>query len=241
TFRPRWRDVRLDERRVDRPNVIALAEQFTDRRSYRNAREELGRAVWGVPSPRIVIHRAIEVGNLLDEAIRHRERAAGAFIPDGTKLHASGGKLHDVNITLAASSGERPRLRCLRMGAPWAVPRATLDRTSVEDAEGVTIPPTVVRDQERGLAEAVTPSGGHWQPGHVHLVRNTGFSLWEDGPKRGPKKAAIIRTVSGLPAHLRNSVALHLSRGETEAVAHRIQQTTQELRRLGTRLRNDGY
>ncbi|MGI0151231.1 MAG: ISH6 family transposase, partial [Thermoplasmata archaeon] len=45
TFRTRWRDVRLDERRVDRPNVIALAEQFTDRRSYRNAREELGRAV----------------------------------------------------------------------------------------------------------------------------------------------------------------------------------------------------
>ncbi|EQD55918.1 transposase (ISH6), partial [mine drainage metagenome] len=76
---------------------------------------------------------------------------------------------------------------------------------------------------------------------HVHIVRNTGFSLWQDGLKGGPEKRAILRTVSGLLAHLRNSVAFHLPRGEVEAVAHRIQQTTKEFRRLGTRLRNDGY
>jgi hypothetical protein len=241
TFVPLWRDVRLDEGRVYQPDVIALAEQFTERMSYRDAREELGKVVVGVPSPRTVNRRVIEDGALLNEAIRQREMTAGSVIPDGTKLHAKGGKLHDVNITLATAPGERPRLRCLTVGAPWAAHRVTLERTSFEDTEGAPVPPTVVSDQERGLAEAMTPPGGHWQPDHVHIVRNTGYSLWEDGLKSGPEKWAILRTVSGLLAHLRNSVAYHLPRGEREAVAHRIRQTTKEFRRLATRLWNDGY
>lgn len=240
-FTPLWRDVLLDEGRVYQPDVIALAEQFAERMSYRDAREELGKVVVKVPSPRTVNRRVIEDGNLLNEAIHQREMAAGAIIPDGTKLHAKGGKLHDVNITLATIPGERPRLRCLTVGALWEAHRETLSRTSFEDAQGTPIPPTVVSDQERGLAEAMTPPGGRWQPDHVHIVRNTGFSLWQDGLKSGPEKWAILRTVSGLLAHLRNSVAYHLPRGETGAVTHRIQQTTKEFRRLGTRLWNDGY
>ncbi|MGB7123254.1 MAG: hypothetical protein WBE40_00120 [Thermoplasmata archaeon] len=241
TFSPLWRDVLLDGPRVYQPDVIALAEQFTERMTYRDAREELGKVVFGVPSPRTVNRRVIEDGNLLNEAIRQREMTAGTLIPDGTKLHAKNGKLHDVNITLATQPGERPRLRCLTVGEPWEAHRETLDRTSFESAEGVPVPPTVVSDQERGLAEVMTPPGGYWEPDHVHIVRNTGFSLWQDGLKGGPEKWAILRTVSGLLAHLRNSVAFHLPRGEVEAVAHRIQQTTKEFRRLGTRLRNDGY
>lgn len=239
--RPLWKDVLLDEGRVYQPDVIALAEQFTERMSYRDAREELGKVVVGVPSPRTVNRRVIEDGNLLNEAIRRREMTAGAVIPDGTKLHAKGGRLHDVNITLATRPGEPPRLRCLTVGAPWEAHRETLARTSFEGPEGTPIPPTVVSDQERGLAEAMTPPGGRWQPDHVHIVRNTGFSLWQDGLQGGPEKAAIVGTVSGLLAHLRSSVAFHLPRGESEAVAHRVQQTTKEFRRLGTRLWNDGY
>ena len=112
TFAPLWRDVQLDGQRVYQPDVIALAEQFTERMTYRDAREELGKVVVGVPSPRTVNRRVIEDGNLLNEAIRQREMTAGSIIPDGTKLHAKGGKLHDVNITLATQPGERPRLRC---------------------------------------------------------------------------------------------------------------------------------
>jgi hypothetical protein len=224
------------------PDVIALAEQFTERMSYRDAREELGKVVVGVPSPRTVNRRVIEDGNLLNEAIRQREMATGTIIPDGTKLHPKGGgKLHDVNITLATQPGARPRLRCLTVGEPWEAHRETLDRTSFENPEGVPIPPTVVSDQERGRAEMMTPPGGYWEPDHVHIVRNTGFSLWQDGLKGGPEKAAILHTVSGLLAHLRNSVAVHLPRGEVEAIEHRIQQTTKEFRRLGTRLLQEGY
>jgi hypothetical protein len=241
TFAPLWRDVRLDEGRVYQPDIIALAEQFTERMSYRDAREELGKVVVGVPCPRTVNRRVIEDGNLLNEAIRQREMAAGSVIPDGTKLHAKGGKLHDVNITLATTPGERPRLRCLTVGAAWTAHRETLDRTSFEDSHGAPVPPTVVSDQERGLAEAMTPPGGYWQPDHVHIVRNTGYSLWEDGLKSGPEKWAILRTVSGLLAHLRNSVAFHLPRGEVDAVAHRIRQTTKEFRRWATRLWNADY
>ncbi len=183
----------------------------------------------------------IEEGNLLNEAIRQREMTAGTLIRDGTKLHAKNGKLHDVNITLATQPGERPRLRCRTVGEPWEALRETLDRTSFENAEGVPVAPTVVSDQERGLAEVMTPSGGYWEPDHVHIVRNTGFSLWQDGLKGGPEKWAILHMESGLLARLRNSVALHLPRGRVEAIEHRIQQATKEFRRLGTRLLQEDY
>jgi len=196
--------------------------------------------VVGVPSPRTVNRRVIEDGNLLNEAIRQRAMTAGSIIPDGTKLYAKTGKLHDVNITLATQPGEPPRLRCSTVGAPWEAHRETLGRTSFQDAKGRTVPPTVVSDQERGLGETMTPSGGYWQPDHVHIVRNTGFSLGQDGVRGGPEKGAIVRTVSGLLAHLRNSVTLHLPRGEVDEVEHRIHQTTKEFRRLGTRPSQEG-
>jgi hypothetical protein len=185
TFFPLWRDILLDGQRIYQPDVIALAEPFTERMSYRDAREELGKVVVGVPSPRTVNRRVIEDGYLLNEAIRQREMTAGAIIPDDTKLHAKGGgKLHDVNITLATTPGERPRLRCLTVGAPWKVHRKTLARTSFENAQGHPVPPRVVCDLEKGLAEALTPRGGRWQPDHVHVVRNTGYSLSRENAPR---------------------------------------------------------
>ncbi len=238
---PLWRDVQLDEGKVYQPDVIALAEQFTERMTYRDAREELGKVVVGVPSPRTVNRRVIEDGNLLNEAIRQREMVTTSIIPDGTKLHAKNGKLHDVNITLAIRVGERSRLRCLTVGAEWGAHRETLSRTSFQNVEGQSVPPTVVSDLERGLGETMTPEGGYWQPDHVHIVRNAGWSLWRDGLRYGPEKRTVLRTVSGLLRHLRNSVTFHLPRGEIDAVEHRIQQTTKELRRLASRLRNDGY
>ena len=45
TITPLWNDVLLDEGKVYQPDVIALAEQFTERMSYRDAREELGKVV----------------------------------------------------------------------------------------------------------------------------------------------------------------------------------------------------
>jgi len=46
-FSPLWGDIRLDERRVYQPDVIALAEQFTERMSYRDAERNSGRSWWG--------------------------------------------------------------------------------------------------------------------------------------------------------------------------------------------------
>lgn len=94
-------------------------------------------------------------------------------------------------------------------------------------------------DLERGLAESMAPEGGFWQPDHVHVIRDTGYALGLDGLKRGPEKSAIVREVSRSPAHLRNRRALHLPRGEIEAVRHRIQQTTEEFRQLSSVVRED--
>ncbi len=97
----------------------------------------------------------------------------------------------------------------------------------------------MVSDLERGLRETMTPHNGYWNADHIHVPRATGFALWQDGMERS-RRASIVSTVSGLLAHLRNSLAHHLSRDEGDAVEHRIQQTTKEFRRLGTLLHQEG-
>ncbi|MGI0128754.1 MAG: ISH6 family transposase [Thermoplasmata archaeon] len=238
-FSPLWRDVLLDGQRIYQPDIIALAEQFTERMTYRNTREELGKVVSGVPSPRTINRRVIEDGTLLNHALHQRELVAGSVMPDGTQLHAQRGGQHDVNITLATRFGDRPRLRCLTVGKGWEEHQRSLTRTYFRTSEGLPTPPIVASDLERGLAETMTPPGGFWQPDHVHVIRYTGYALWLDGLKRGPEKDAIVRAVSSSLAHLRNSLALHLPRGEREAVETRIRQTTEEFRRLATLVRED--
>jgi hypothetical protein len=223
-FSPLWRDVRLDGQRLYQPDIIALAEQFTERMTYRNTREELGKLVPGVPSPRTINRRVIEDGTRLNQALHQRELVTGSVMPDGTQLHAQKGGQHDVNITLAIRPGNRPRLRCLTVGKGWEEHQRSLTRTRFRTPEGRPAPPTVASDLERGLAESMTPEGGFWQPDHVHVIRYTGYALWLDGLKRGPEKSAIVGEVSRSLAHLRNSLALHLPRGEIEAVRYRIQQ-----------------
>lgn len=238
-FSPLWRDVRLDGQRLYQPDIIALAEQFTERMTYRNTREELGKLVPGVPSPRTINRRVIEDGTRLNQALHQRELVTGSVMPDGTQLHAQKGGQHDVNITLAIRPGNRPRLRCLTVGKGWEEHQRSLTRTRFRTPEGRPAPPTVASDLERGLAESMTPEGGFWQPDHVHVIRYTGYALWLDGLKRGPEKSAIVGEVSRSLAHLRNSLALHLPRGEIEAVRYRIQQTTEEFRQLGGLVRED--
>ena len=119
TFVPLWRDVLLDGQRVFQPDITALAEQFTERMSYRNTREELAKVVLGAPSPRTINRRVIEDGHLVNDKIRERELEAGTIMPDGTELHAQKGGHHTVNITLAVRPGRSPLLRCLTVGEDW--------------------------------------------------------------------------------------------------------------------------
>lgn len=239
-FVPLWRDVRLDGQRIYQPDVIALSQHGTGRMSYRNTREELARTVGEVPSPHTVNRRVIEDGNLLNLKIREREMTTGAIMPDGTKLHAQKGGHLDANITLAVSPGKKPRLRCLTVGKDWKAHKRTLERTKFCDEKGTTIPPTMISDLEPALVRIMTPTDGRWHADHVHVPRATAFALWEDGVGR-EERVSVVQTVTGLLAHLRNSLALHLPQGETEAVEHRIQQTTKEFRRLGTLLLQKGY
>ena len=238
-FSPLWRDVLLDGQRLYQPDVIALAEQFAERMTYRNTREELGKLVLGVPSPRTINRRVIEDGTLLNRTLLDRELVAGSVMPDGTQLHAQRGGQHDVNITLSTRLGDRPRLRCLTVGKGWEEHQASLTRVRFRTPGGHPAPPIVVSDLERGLAETMTPRGGFWQPDHVHVIRYTGYSLWLDGMKRGPEKDELVRSVSRSLAHLRNSLALHLPKGEREAVRWRIHQTRVEFRQLSAQVRED--
>ena len=239
-FVPLWRDVLLDGQRVYQKDIIALSLHAVGRMSYRNTQEELARTVPGAPSPHTINRRVIEEGNLLNQKIREREMATGSIMPDGTKLHAQKGGHHDVNITLAVRPGEKARIRCLTVGQDWQPHRKTLERTKFQDEKGAPVTPTMVSDQEIPLVNAMTPVGGLWEPDHVHVPRGANQALWKDGANYDERRG-VAKTVGGLLAHLRNSLKLHLPKGEREAVEHRIQQTTKEFRRLATLLEQKGY
>jgi len=239
TFYPLFTDVAIHPRRIYQYDIDAVASMAATRMSYRNTREELGHLVNGMPSSHTINRRVIEDGERMNREIREREMVTNALVPDGTKLHGQDGKNTDVRITLVQRPGEKPRLRCLTVGEGWEEHKETLARTRFEDAKGEPTIPVCTSDMEKGLRQMMTPPGGVWEADHIHVVRNTGFALWEDGIT-GERKESIVDTVSGLLAHLRNSVNLHLPKGEKDAVEHRIKQTIKEFRRLSTNILNEG-
>lgn len=240
TIIPVWDDVIINAKKVYQDDIIAASSHSAIRMTYRNTKEITTEFVEGVPSPRTVNRSVIEHGSELLEEIHQRELTATTHQPDGTKLFAQERGKHDVNLVLATGPGKRPRLRSLTVGQPWKNHLPPLSRTQYQDGMGGRSPPTVVSDLEKGLAEMMTPTGGYWQPCLVHVIRNTGHSLWWDDLEMGTQKKAIMNTVTGLVMHLVRSVEYHLPRGEHDAVRHRMKQTTKEFRRLATRLAFEG-
>lgn len=240
SFVPLWSDVLILSRRIYQEDVLCIAGNFAGRMTYRNSNVELSRVVEGAPSPHTINRAVIEYGQELNHEILNRELTAQTHQPDGTKLHAQSGKNHNVNLVLATCPGHRPRLRSLTVGKGWDEHIPALEKTSFQDANGHATPPTVVSDMERGLASLLTPLNGFWQPCLVHVPRTLGFELWRDGVKDLLERRGFIHTAVGLVRHLKNSLELHLSKGENDAIVHRIKQTQKEFRRLSTNLFNDG-
>lgn len=210
--------------------------------TYRNTNEEIGAIILGeVPSPCTINRRIKAIGPELAREIRDRDLVATTHQPDDTKLHAQGGGHHRIMMVLATGPNKRPRLRGLAVGKKWKDHDFSLEKTTFHDGKGRPSPPTVVSDLEPGLGDLVTPENGFWQPCTNHVVRDVGHNLWADGLKMGDRKRQIMGSVSGILEHLKNSVRKHVSRGETDAVEHRIKQTTKELRRRATILNDEGY
>ena len=69
--------------RVYQPCVIALTEQLTEWMIYRSVRQELGKVVEGVPSPRTSNPWVIEGETHLNEAICQWEMYTWTINPDG--------------------------------------------------------------------------------------------------------------------------------------------------------------
>jgi len=241
TFYPLFTDVLVQPRRIYQDDVVALAEQAAMRMTYRNTSEELGKVINGVPSAHTINRRMIEDGEALNKEIHERDLVAFTHQPDGTKVHGKDGKNKDVNVVLATAPGKKPRLRSLTVGKKWLEHRPAIERTRFETDGGEPVVPTVMSDFEKGLAELMIPPGGLILGDHVHVPRTLRFDLWSDGMKDGKERRKILKTAVGLLAHLRNSVKLHLPKGEKEAVEHRIKQTIKEMRRLATLLANDGW
>jgi len=240
SFVPLWTDVQILPRRIYQEDILYISANFADRMTYRNTNVELNRVIEGAPSPHTINRAVIEAGRELNQTILARELAAQTHQPDGTKLHGQSGRNLDVNLVLATSPGQRPHLRSLTVGKSWDEHIPALNRTSFQDADGNSTPPTVVSDMERGLASLMTPLNGFWQPCLVHVPRTLGFELWRDGVKDLMERRGLVHTAVGLVTHLKNSLGNHLPRGENDAIVHRINQTRKEFRRLSTILLNDG-
>lgn len=238
---PLWADVLIDKRRIYQEDISSLAEQFSTKLTYRDTVKELGKVIPEVPSARTINRRVMEDGAVLSKQIQERELKATTLQPDGTKLHSQEGGNRDVNMVIATNGGKEPRLRSLTVGKGWEEHLDALSRTMFCNRFNEPVPPTVVSDMERGLAELITPDGGYWQPCIPHVYRGFAYALWGDGLRHGDEKKGYIRTVVNIVQHLLNSVRCHLPKGEMEELTQRIIQTTKELRRLATLLLADNY
>lgn len=240
TFTPLWTDVTIKPKKIHQRDLDALTEQAATRMTYRNTNEELGKTILGVASAHTINRRLIEDGNRLRDYLHKRDLIATAHQADGTKLHGQDRAKKDVNITLATGN-DAPRLRSITVGEDWEGHQPALRRTHFQNINGEPIPGTAITDFEKGLHQKLVPEGGHWQGDHVHVPRTLRYNLWQDGMGQSDERKAIVQTAVGILSHLRNSLNLHLPKGESDAIRHRIKQTIKEFRRLATRIENEGY
>jgi len=241
TFVPLWKDVLIREDCIFQDDIIRISSSNSTRMTYRDVNAELGLTVKEVPSPRTINRRTIKAGSELLDKINGRPLTATTVQPDGTKMHAKDGGHHDVNIVLATSKGKEPQLCGLTVGENWDAHLMNIKRIKFQDEYGNPITPTMVSDMEKAMLNALCGENWNRQPCIPHIYMGTGYDLWKDGLMKSEEKDGYIRTLKRILFHLINSVKLHLPKNEKEAVRHRIQQTTKELKRLATRLCERGF
>jgi hypothetical protein len=230
-FVPLWRDVRVRAKRRYQDDIVEVAISGVERMTYGNTVEELDKSTLAAMSKRSLNRYVLEHGKQLQKHLQKRTLQAEAVVPDGTKLRAQQGRHHQLKVTITENQDGTVQLRQLDVNQKWSSHSKTVHGSTLfVDSDNEPGPPRVVTDGEPGLQEAFNPQESYIQDCHIHVNRALGHALWRDGLfKNNPERRDVQNRVSGVLAHLRNSLALHLPKRRKRKIRKRIKQTRREL------------
>ncbi|MGI0132325.1 MAG: hypothetical protein ACREDK_04445 [Thermoplasmata archaeon] len=230
TFAPVLLALGLGRRRYTRDLRWACAEEAS-RTTYGEASESILQTL-GVHVPRRTIWNFVqETGPYAEQGAKSvpiRE-ANSAMLADGTYVRGwRKGRQHEVNIAVRQRASDHSiEVTGIQVGGPARavlgsemVERLTTDDALAYSAEGVA----------------------RWHSlCHVHFVRRVTALLSEEkGLMAMPEREAVARDLSGVLAHLRNSVELHQRDGNRTAVTDRVAATLEHFGRVGHELEGRG-
>jgi hypothetical protein len=79
-------------------------------------------------------------------------------------------------------------------------------------------PPVVIGDAEREMRNALVKGERSFQLDFVHVFRDTGFKLWQDGKMALDDRKEVIRRLKSALYSLKNSVEKHEKDGDFDAL-----------------------
>ena len=145
---------------------------------------------------------------------------------DGTKTHfqEKGKSKNGVNVVLGVSNGKKVLLDT-RVNKPWEKMASELNKAAALDKKAV-----VIGDADREIRNALATGERSFQLDLIHVIRDTGFKLWQDGKMTLDDRKKIIRRLESALYSLKNSAVKHEKDGDLDALKRRINYTVDELK-----------
>lgn len=177
-FRPVEDAIRFDGKKHYQEDVSMDGVELATKMSYRDAAAE-GERFTPMPSPSTINRRVIEFGEELQRFNREQAkgREASCLQADGTKSHSQEDdqRYNNVKVTIADDGDGTGELLDVSVDDSW-----TETAEDLEAVDAVADDATIVSDADQELANAFVTGERTQQLDLVHLVRTTGYKLWED-------------------------------------------------------------
>lgn len=230
--------IEFDGKKIYQEDISVISAELATKLTYRDAVKEGRQFIKDFPSACTINRRVIEYGEKIkafngDEI---KEARVDVVYADGTKTHSQekGKSKNGVNVVLGVSNGKKVLLDT-RVNKPWEKTASELDKAAALDMNAV-----VIGDADREMRNALVTGERSFQLDLIHVVRDTGFKLWQDGKMTLDARKKIIRRLESALYSLKNSALKHEKDGDLNALKRRINYTVDELKEQAEELQKLG-
>lgn len=235
-FRPVEDAVTFDGKNHYQADVSMDGVELATKMSYRDAVTE-GELFTPMPSASTINRRVIEYGEKLRRF--NREQAEGREVSclqaDGTKSHSQEDdqRYNNIKVAIADDGDGAGELLNISVDDSW---KDTAEHLEAVDA--VADDATIVSDADQELANAFVTGDRSQQLDLVHLVRTTGYKLWEDEALSLEHRERAVESLEQVIYPLAAAVEWYRETDEpAEAwIRERIDETVETLEQVATNL-----
>lgn len=234
-FRPLEDDITFDGNKHYQEDISLDGVDLATKLSYRDAVEE-GERFTQMPSKTTLNRRVKEYGTKLREFLSESitDTQSECIQADGTKCHSQEADVnqHDIHVTLDSVDDT---LLDVRVNERWDDTAEELD-----DTDAIAEDATVVSDADASLHDAFVTEERTHQLDLVHLVRTTGYNLWQDGELTLDERKRVLDSVEEAVYPL--TWAVQTARGQDDpAILHRqIEETVETIKQIASNLASLG-